>query len=127
MLDRSKGSQIAIAEHFGAVFDRGCRHSTTAVAKGKALLGDLANLFKIAECVEQIQQARIGRAKAAFEGIGRCFQKLGDLFRVLKLPGSEHDKPDIIASATSRPSGHLLQFAGRQCTPAVDCRVYRHS
>src|SRR5258708_5399912 len=109
----------AVAEHLGTVLVASVGALTAAYTKRKALFGDLANLLKIAESIEQIQQTCVGCPKPALKGIGRRFEQLGDLFRILKLPRSEHDKADIVTPATAGASGHLLQFACGQCTPAV--------
>ena len=61
-------------------------HCPAALAKRKAFLRYLANLFEIAERVEQIQQACIGGSKTALERIGLSFRRLADLFGVWKYP-----------------------------------------
>src|SRR5262249_43720989 len=87
-------------------------------AKGKALFGDCANGCKCAKGVKQIEQARIGGAKLAFERVRRSLEKLGYLSRILKLPRGENDKANLVLTAAPGAAGHLLQLACLERAPA---------
>ena len=55
----------AVAEPFRPVLVAAVGALSAAFAKCEALFSDVANLFKLAEGVEQVEQARVGRSKAA--------------------------------------------------------------
>src|ERR1035437_6684271 len=61
----------AIAKHLGPIRLTVIRTLAMSRAKRKASFGDVADKFKIAKGIEQVQQTRICRAKSAFERIGR--------------------------------------------------------
>ena len=87
--------------------------------KRKTLFGNFPDLRKTFESVEQIQQTRVSRTKFTLQFVGRRFEQFGNFFRILKLSGRENNEADIILSASSGASGHLLQFGSSQRTPAV--------
>src|SRR4051794_4511762 len=92
---------------------------TAARPECEALLRDLAYLFKTAESVEKIQKADISSAKSALERIGRSFEELCDLSRILELARCEHHQANLVSSAPPGPARHLLQLACGEWTPTV--------
>ena len=47
----------------------------------------------------------------ALQRVGRGFQQLGDLFRVLELSRCEHGEADLVLPASSGTAGRLLQLS----------------